>query len=61
VTDTPEPEVMCPEGCGCRLGTEDADARECGCDGPCTGETEPQPEVRHVSDGDFGFGVAGLQ
>ena len=25
----------CPEGCGCRLGTEDADARECACDGPC--------------------------
>ena len=25
----------CPEGCGCRLGTGDADARECGCDGPC--------------------------
>ena len=28
----------CPDGCGCRLGTEDADARECGCDGPCTME-----------------------
>jgi hypothetical protein len=27
----------CPQGCGCRLGTEDADARECGCDGPCRG------------------------
>lgn len=27
----------CPAGCGCRIGTEDADARECGCDGPCTG------------------------
>lgn len=23
----------CPRGCGCRLGTEDADARECGCGG----------------------------
>lgn len=30
----------CPEGCGCRLGTQDADARECGCDGPCTGGQE---------------------
>jgi hypothetical protein len=30
----------CPDGCGCRLGTEDADARECGCDGPCTTECQ---------------------
>lgn len=29
---------LCPDGCGCRLGLEDADARECGCDGPCTQE-----------------------
>lgn len=28
----------CPDGCECRLGTDDADARECGCDGPCTAE-----------------------
>lgn len=36
-----EPARYCPEGCGCRYGTEDADARECGCDGPCTeGGTE---------------------
>lgn len=28
----------CPVGCGCRLGTDDADRRECGCDGPCTGD-----------------------
>lgn len=28
----------CPDGCGCRLATGDADARECGCDGPCTME-----------------------
>lgn len=26
----------CPAGCRCRIGTEDADALECGCDGPCT-------------------------
>jgi hypothetical protein len=26
----------CPDGCGCRLGTEDPEAAECGCDGPCT-------------------------
>lgn len=25
----------CPEGCGCRLATEDPFGRECGCDGPC--------------------------
>jgi hypothetical protein len=34
---------LCPEDCGCRLGPDlngnhDADVRECGCDGPCTGE-----------------------
>lgn len=32
---------MCPEGCGCRLDGEDADRRECGCDGPCTGDEDP--------------------
>jgi hypothetical protein len=26
---------LCPDGCGCRLGTDDPDARECACDGPC--------------------------
>ena len=26
---------LCPGGCGCRLGTEDADRNECGCDGGC--------------------------
>jgi hypothetical protein len=31
--------TLCPGGCGCRLGTEDADARECGCeDGCCDGQ-----------------------
>jgi hypothetical protein len=35
------PEARCPEGCGCRLGTDDADRRECGCDGPCTGTAAP--------------------
>lgn len=48
----PEPVEMCPAGCGCRLGTEDADARECACDGPCCfDEAEPYepdhaPETR---------------
>lgn len=28
----------CPDGCGCRLATDDADRAECGCDGPCTAE-----------------------
>lgn len=31
-------EQLCPEGCGCRVGTEDADRFECGCDGPCCGD-----------------------
>jgi hypothetical protein len=26
---------LCPNGCGCRLGTEDADHRDCACDGLC--------------------------
>lgn len=26
---------LCPGGCGCRLGTDDADRRECGCDEGC--------------------------
>lgn len=39
--DTTRP--WCPEDCGCRLGPDhagshDADKRECGCGGPCTGE-----------------------
>lgn len=25
----------CPGGCGCVLGTDDADRFECGCDGGC--------------------------
>jgi hypothetical protein len=34
----------CPAGCRCRVGTDDADALECGCDGPCTtGWDAPQP------------------
>ncbi len=35
--------VMCPGGCGCRLGTEDADMRECGCDEGCC-EDDPAGE-----------------
>lgn len=27
--------VKCPGGCGCRLGTDDADRLECGCDEGC--------------------------
>jgi hypothetical protein len=26
---------LCPGGCGCRLGTDDADRFECGCDEGC--------------------------
>lgn len=32
------PAGPCPGGCGCRLGTDDADRSECGCDGGCCGE-----------------------
>jgi hypothetical protein len=31
---------MCPGGCGCRLGTDDADRLECGCDAGCCGEED---------------------
>ena len=38
----------CPSGCSCRMGVEgDADANECGCDGPCNGG--PQPELAEVA------------
>ena len=38
-TETTAPEnPPCPGGCGCRLGTDDADRFECGCDGGCCGE-----------------------
>jgi hypothetical protein len=34
----------CPAGCNCRIGIpEDADANECGCDGPCNAEPQPAP------------------
>jgi len=26
---------LCPNGCGCRLGSEDAEVRDCACDGLC--------------------------
>jgi hypothetical protein len=26
---------LCPSGCGCRIGTDDADRSECGCDAGC--------------------------
>lgn len=32
---------LCPNGCGCRLGSQDADSRDCACDGLCCyGEIE---------------------
>ena len=33
---------MCPGGCGCRMGTDDADRFECGCDGGCCEEETPE-------------------
>lgn len=59
---TPAEPEMCPDGCGCRLGTEDADARECGCDGPCCGgddyADEPGDDDECADPGDYdgGFG-----
>jgi hypothetical protein len=36
----------CPAGCSCRLGLpEDADANECGCNGPCNGGEQPAPDL----------------
>lgn len=29
-------ERRCEHGCGCRYGTDDPDALDCACDGPCT-------------------------
>lgn len=26
---------LCPTGCGCRVGSDDPDGSDCGCDGPC--------------------------
>jgi hypothetical protein len=39
ITDNyrPVPWRTCPDGCGCRYGTMDADHRECACAGPCCG------------------------
>jgi hypothetical protein len=34
----PGADRMCPGGCGCRLGTDDADRFECGCDEGCCEE-----------------------
>lgn len=35
-------EVECPDDCGCRLGTDDFDAHECVCTGPC----RPKPNAK---------------
>lgn len=35
---------LCPGNCGCRLGTDDADRFECGCDGGCCGDSDTQPD-----------------
>jgi len=40
---------LCPEGCGCRQGTEDADAKECGCNGPCCGPADGQEHAEWYS------------
>lgn len=43
----------CPAGCRCRVGTSDADALECGCDGPCTtGWDAPELAEREPDKGD---------
>jgi hypothetical protein len=48
----------CPEGCGCRLGTEDADARECGCDGLCTRSDAPALDDTERVTGGASRGIA---
>jgi len=32
--------TLCPNDCGCRYQTDDADAHDCGCDGPCCMDVE---------------------
>ncbi len=46
-------QALCPGGCGCRLGTDDADARECGCDGPCTGEDDGSGPTSQLHEFDY--------
>lgn len=42
---------LCPNGCGCRLGSEDADARDCACDGLCCYDEIEVSEVFTERDG----------
>jgi hypothetical protein len=42
---------LCPNGCGCRLGSEDADARDCACDGLCCYDEIEVSEVFAERDG----------
>lgn len=36
-------EQTCPSGCGCRVGTDDADSRDCQCIGPCCYDWDAEP------------------
>lgn len=44
-TKTTPQHPPCPGGCGCRLGTDDADRFECGCDGGCCDEWPVPPVI----------------
>lgn len=43
----------CPNGCGCRKGTDDSDRMDCACDGPCCMDLDwgPGPDF-YASDED---------
>jgi len=48
----------CPGGCRCRVGIpEDADANECGCDGPCNGDDSSGPSGQ-LHEGDWDDAVS---
>lgn len=48
----------CPAGCSCRVGIpEDADANECGCDGPCNGDDASGP-TSQLHEGDWDDAVS---
>ena len=42
---TTVPDRMCPERCGCRLNTDDADRLDCACGGPCCFDEEDSGDL----------------
>lgn len=46
---------VCPNGCGCRMNTEDAEVKDCACAGPCVMECQENgypdvPSYRYLID-----------